>query len=188
MSSLPENYQPPSADAFLTNGKDDGSTSSYGLSHTMFRVKDPQVSLDFYTRILGMTLVRVMNMPNGKFSNYFLCYPQSPVPDSSDETQRINWLWQQQGILELCHNWGTELPSTDFQGYKSGNEPEHKGFGHICVFVDDLHRACERFTKLNVEFKKRPEDGQMKNIAFILDPDRYWIEVIQKGSNKSTDQ
>ncbi|CAF2077614.1 unnamed protein product [Rotaria magnacalcarata] len=87
-----------------------------------------------------------------------------------------------QGILELCHNWGTELPSSGFEGYKSGNEPEHKGFGHICVFVDDLHKACDRFTKLGVQFKKRPEDGQMRHIAFILDPDRYWIEIIQKSA------
>ena len=150
----------------------------------MFRVKDPQVSLEFYTRVLGMTLVRVMNMPSGKFSNYFLCYPQSTVPEPGDEQRLNNWLWQQQGILELCHNWGTELPASDFQGYKSGNEAEHKGFGHICVFVDDLQQACQRFTELNVQFKKRPEEGQMKNIAFILDPDRYWIEVIQKGSDK----
>ena len=84
--------------------------------------------------------------------------------------------------LKLGFNWGTELPESGFEGYKSGNEAEHKGFGHICVFVDELHKACDRFTTLGVRFKKRPEDGQMKNIAFILDPDGYWIEIIQKSS------
>lgn len=181
MSNLiDENYYPPIID-YLSFNEKDPKTSSYGFSHTMIRIKDPKVSLDFYTRILGMTLIRIMSMPNGKFTNYFLCYPQSPVPSRSNENQLMNWLWQQQGILELCHNWGTELESMNFQGYKSGNEPEHKGFGHICIFVDDLHQACDRFTKLNVEFKKRPEDGLMKHIAFILDPDQYWIEIIQKG-------
>jgi lactoylglutathione lyase len=119
-------------------------------------------------------------MPAGKFTNYFLCYPQSAVPDRDNQDAVVNWLWQQQGILELCHNWGTELPESGFEGYKSGNEPEHKGFGHICVFVDELQKACDRFTSSGVRFKKRPEDGQMRNIAFILDPDGYWIEVIQK--------
>ena len=179
MSSLPENYQPPDPKS-LPSSPTDAETASYGFSHTMIRIKDPKVSLDFYTRILGMTLVRVMSMPAGKFTNYFLCYPQSPVPDRDNQDAVVNWLWQQQGILELCHNWGTELPESGFEGYKSGNEPEHKGFGHICVFVDELQKSCDRFTSLGVRFKKRPEDGQMRNIAFILDPDGYWIEVIQK--------
>ncbi|CAF1604600.1 unnamed protein product [Rotaria magnacalcarata] len=181
MSNLPDDYKPPDPHN-LPTGPLDTSTSSYGFSHTMIRIKDPHVSLDFYTRILGMTLVRIMPMAAGKFTNYFLCYPQSEVPDTDNHDGLMQWLWQQQGILELCHNWGTELPSRGFEGYKSGNEPEHKGFGHICVFVDDLHKACDRFTKLGVQFKKRPEDGQMRHIAFILDPDRYWIEIIQKSA------
>ncbi|CAF0989372.1 unnamed protein product [Didymodactylos carnosus] len=184
-SSLPDNYTPPSSNLdTLSKGPSpaDNATSQYGFSHTMIRVKDPIKSLDFYTKILGMTLVRVMPMESGKFTNYFLCYPQSSVP--TDETEKQQWLWTQQGVLELCHNWGTELAEQNFQGYKSGNEPEHKGFGHICVFVDDLKKACDRFTQLNVQFKKRPEDGSMKYIAFILDPDGYWIEIIAKGGRR----
>lgn len=118
-----------------------------------------------------MTLVHVMHSESGRFTNYFLCYPQSRVPE--DAAERRTWMWSQQGLVELCHNWETEVDEW-FKGYKSGNEPEHKGFGHLCIFVDDLQKSCERFTARGVQFKKRPEDGSMKDIAFILDPDGYW--------------
>lgn len=84
--------------------------------------------------------------------------------------------------MELCHNWGTESDASF--AYKSGNEAEHKGFGHLCIYVDDLQQACDRFTSLGVSFKKRPEEGSMRHIAFLLDPDQYWIEVIAKGGKK----
>ena len=60
----------------------------------------------------------------------------------------------------------------------------HPGFGHLCIFVNDLAEACARFTSLGVPFKKRPEEGSMRHIAFILDPDAYWVEVIAKGGRK----
>ena len=68
-------------------------------------------------------------------------------------------------VTELCHNWGTETDS-NFKGYVSGNEEPGRGFGHICVSVDDLEGACKRFTDLGVKFKKRPEDGRMKVSRF----------------------
>ena len=106
-------------------------------------------------------------------------FPQSPIPSDPQEKQR--WLWNQQGLLELCHNWGTES-DPNFK-HCTGNEKEHKGFGHICIFVDDLHRACERFEALGVRFTKKPHEGKMRHIAFINDPDGYWIEVITKGAS-----
>jgi catechol 2,3-dioxygenase-like lactoylglutathione lyase family enzyme len=66
-------------------------------------------------------------------------------------------------VVHCSHNWGTEN-DPNFK-YHSGNEPEHKGFGHICVFVDDLQKACARFTELGVPFKKRPEEGSMRHIG-----------------------
>ena len=57
---------------------------------------------------------------------------------------------------------------------------------NLGVSVDDLNSACERFEGLNVNWKKRLTDGRMKTVAFILDPDNYWIEVIQNEALKRT--
>ena len=80
------------------------------------------------------------------------------------------------GILELTHNHGTETLETT--PYRSGNE-EPKGFGHIAITVPDVEAACARFERLGVTFKKRLKDGKMNFLAFILDPDGYWIEVVR---------
>jgi lactoylglutathione lyase len=79
-------------------------------------------------------------------------------------------------ILELTHNHGTESLATT--PYHSGNA-EPKGFGHIAITVGNVEEACARFERLGVQFKKRLTDGKMKHIAFILDPDGYWIEVVR---------
>ncbi len=162
-------------------GANASATISHSLSHLMIRIKDPKVSIPFYTEVLGMTLVHVMDFPQWGFTNYFLCFPSGPVP--SIESDRLAWMWSKSAntLLELCHNYKTE---TEDMSYKSGNEPEHRGFGHYCILVDDLHKACDRFTSLGVKFFKRPEDGLMKTIAFILDPDGYRIEIVQIGTNK----
>lgn len=72
-------------------------------------------------------------------------------------------------------NWGTE-DQEDF-AYANGNSEPGRGFGHIAVVVDDIQKACERFESLNVKFIKRLTDGTMRHIAFIADPDNYWVEV-----------
>ena len=67
----------------------------------------------------------------------------------------------------------------DQQGavYHDGNS-DPRGFGHICVSVPDIEAACQRFEDLGVTFQKRLTDGRMKNLAFIKDPDGYWVEII----------
>ena len=60
----------------------------------------------------------------------------------------------------------------------SGNEPP-KGYGHICIAVPDIGAACRRFEQLGAYFQKKLGEGSMKGIAFIKDPDGYWIEIVQ---------
>ena len=138
----------------------------------MIRVKDAEASLKFYQEVMGMTLLRTSENASANFNLYFLGYPS----DAPTQAHR-------EGILELTWNYGTEKDENF--SYHSGNA-EPKGFGHICVSVDDLDAACKRFEEKGVKWQKRLTDGRMKNVAFVLDCDGYWIEVIQNEKLKST--
>ena len=152
------------------------TTSGFKLNHSMLRVKNPKTSLDFYQNILGATLIETFEFQAMGFTLYFLGFEAGLVDQMpSDRAERIQWLASQSGLLELTHNHGTEFDDS-FDGYHNGNT-EPKGFGHICVSVPDVHAACDRFEAMGVEFVKRPNDGSMKGIAFIKDPDGYWIEI-----------
>ncbi|CAE6416836.1 unnamed protein product [Rhizoctonia solani] len=140
-------------------------TSSFKFNHTMIRVKDANASLKFYTEVLGMELVSKSEFSD--FTLYFLGYDHSDGKATAEE--KANGRFNREGVLELTHNHGTEN-QPDFQ-YASGNSEPGKGFGHIAIAVDDVEQACERFEKLGVTFKKRPSEGKMRHIAFILDPD-----------------
>lgn len=91
MSSLPSDYVPPTASIVRAGAtlpvrpKDNSATKEYGLSHTMIRAKDPSKTLPFYIDTLGMTLVHESPSQGGKFTNYFLLFPQSPVPEKEEE-------------------------------------------------------------------------------------------------------
>lgn len=154
----------------------DPETQKYILNHTMLRVKNPEVSLDFYSRILGMKLLRSIDFADWKFSLYFLAFlPEGDIIPSGDH-EKSTYSAGREGVLELTHNWGTE--QHEKTPYHNGNS-EPRGFGHICISVPDIKAACARFERLNVTFQKKLGEGGMKNIAFIRDPDEYWIEVIQ---------
>ena len=84
-------------------------------------------------------------------------------------------------MLELTHNWGTE--SDESFSYHDGNS-DPRGFGHIGITVPDVYKASENFEKHGIEFVKKPDDGSMKGLAFIKDPDGYWIEILS-ASNSS---
>ncbi|XP_073040445.1 lactoylglutathione lyase-like isoform X2 [Primulina eburnea] len=122
----------------------DEATKGYFLQQTMLRTKDPKVSLDFYSRIMGMSLLKRLDFPEMKFTLYFLGYQDTSLAPT-DPVERTSWTFGQKAVLELTHNWGTES-DPDFKGYHNGNS-EPRGF------------------------------GKMKDIAFIKDPDGYWIEI-----------
>ena len=126
------------------------------MLHTMLRVGDLDRSIDFYTQVLGMKLLRRKDYPDGKFTLAFVGY--------GDEDGHT--------VLELTYNWGVDH-------YELGT-----AFGHIAVEVDDAYKACEEVTAKGGKVV-RPA-GPMKHgstvIAFVEDPDGYKIEFIQKGT------
>jgi lactoylglutathione lyase len=153
-------------------------TQNYVFNQTMLRIRDPERSLAFYQDVLGMTLYQRIDFPEMSFSLYFLGYPQNHASQSlpDDPVARSRFTFAQSALLELTHNWGTENDDS-FEGYHNGNQ-DPRGFGHIGLSVPDVEVACSRFESLGVEFVKRPEEGSMKGLAFIKDPDGYWIEIL----------
>jgi len=154
-------------------------TSGFTFNHTMIRVKDPAKSLEFYTGVLGMTLLAIKKFPEMEFDLYFLAKLTDSERDNLPAGEDLAiYTFRQRGILELTHNYGTE--TQDGFSYHDGNQ-DPQGFGHICFSVPDLDAAVAWFDSHDVAFKKRPEEGSMKNIAFIKDVDGYWIEIVQAG-------
>ena len=154
------------------------ATEGFVFNQTMLRIKDPDRSLAFYSEILGMTLLKKLDFPEMKFTLFFLGYVRAddkPIPE--DTVERAEYTFEQKALLELTHNWGTEKDES-FEGYHDGNN-DPRGFGHIGLSVPDVYSACKRFEELGIEFVKKPDDGTMKGIAFIKDPDGYWIEILQ---------
>ena len=125
------------------------------LLHTMIRVGDLQRSIDFYTGVLGMKLLRQKEYPDGRFTLAFVGY--------GDESEHA--------VIELTHNWDTKA-------YDLGN-----GFGHIAVAVADAYKACEAVKARGGKVTR--EAGPMKHgstvIAFVEDPDGYKVEFIQRA-------
>lgn len=160
------------------------STREFIMSQTMLRIRDPQKSVPFYRDVLGMTLLNKFDFPEMKFSLYFMGYLRPEDGElPSDPVDRAEFTFNQKAAIELTHNYGTESDAA-FAGYHNGNA-DPRGFGHIGITVPDVYAACERFEKLGVEFVKRPDDGKMKGLAFIKDPDGYWIEILSaKGQRK----
>jgi lactoylglutathione lyase len=156
------------------------ATDGFVMNQTMLRVKDPNRTVAFYRDVIGMTLLDRYDFPEMKFSLYFMGYPQGSVPE--DPGERVQWVFEQPALLEFTHNWGTEDDAA--VAYHDGNS-DPRGFGHIGISVPDVHEACRRFEALGVEFVKKPDDGAMKGLAFIKDPDGYWIEVLSGSGLRS---
>ncbi|KAK0902563.1 Lactoylglutathione lyase [Friedmanniomyces endolithicus] len=152
--------------------------SKYLFNHTMLRVKDPKKSVAFYEH-LGMSLVNKLTFPENKFDLYFLAYdgPKSASP-------KAHWT-NRQGLIELTHNHGTE---TDDSYHPHNGNKEPQGFGHVCVAVDNIQAACQRIEDAGYRFQKKLSDGRMRHIAFALDPDDYWVEIIAQNPVDETEK
>lgn len=122
------------------------------LLHTMLRVTDLEASIEFYTDILGMNLLRRKEFPEGRFTLAFVGYGSE----------------KENAVLELTHNW-------DVDHYELGD-----AYGHIAIGVDDVYAACERIK--NNGGKVVRDAGPMKHgstiLAFVEDPDGYKVELL----------
>jgi lactoylglutathione lyase len=158
------------------------ASRGFTLNHSMLRVKDPAVALDFYTRIFGMRLLRKLDFPEMSFSLYFLYRPAPGDAPPADAGERMAWTFSQRGILELTHNWGTEQDA-GFRYHDGNAQPQ--GFGHICFSVPDLDAAIRWFDDNQLVYVKRPEQGRMRDVAFVKDVDGYWIEIVEPARLKN---
>ena len=124
------------------------------ILHTMLRVADMQRSIDFYTQIIGMRVLRTLDQPNENYTLTFLGFGAE-----SDSC-----------VLELTYNYGTSQ-------YKMGN-----AFGHIAISVENCIEACTDIKSKGgkIIFEPAPLSGCDEIIAFIVDPDGYEIELIQR--------
>ena len=127
------------------------------ILHTMLRVGDLQRSIDFYTQVLGMKLLRQKEYPDGKFTLAFIGY--------GDESANT--------VIELTYNWDTDR-------YDLGN-----GYGHIAIEVDDVYQAAADIRQRGGKILREagPMNAGTTIIAFVEDPDGYPIELIGKKNN-----
>ena len=163
-----------------SNASQPEATRGFVFNQTMMRIKDPARSLAFYRDVLGMQLHKQLDFASMKFSLFFLGYlpdGAQAVPDNAEA--RTSFTFSRPALLELTHNWGTE--NEEGEPYHNGNS-DPRGFGHIGLSVPDVDKACAHFDAAGVTFVKRPEDGSMKGLAFIQDPDGYWIEILEATS------
>mmetsp|Transcript_6182 Transcript_6182/g.13464 ORF Transcript_6182/g.13464 Transcript_6182/m.13464 type:complete len:401 (+) Transcript_6182:35-1237(+) len=149
---------------------------------SMIRIADPSKTLPFYTDVLGMTYIDRLEFPQWNFSIYFVTtLPEGEKYALTPGTKAAHdYLWNYDGVtIELTHNHGTEKADADFKGYHPGNA-ERDGFGHIAVNCDDVYASCEELEARGITFKKKPDEGRMKGLAFAYDPDGYWVEIVRR--------
>ena len=133
-----------------------GSALQGRMLHTMIRVFDLEKSIDFYTRPLGMKLLRKREVPGGRYTLAFVGFGE-------EETSTV---------VELTYNWNQKEP------YAIGS-----GFGHLAVGIPDVYGTCEKLGKAGVKITRAPGPVKFGTsvIAFIEDPDGYKIELIERA-------
>jgi lactoylglutathione lyase len=123
----------------------------------MLRVGDLQRSIDFYTKVLGMKLLRTSENPEYKYTLAFVGYGNNP-----DHAE-----------LELTYNWGVDK-------YDMGS-----AYGHIAISAEDIYKTCDQVRAAggNITREPGPVKGGTTVIAFITDPDGYKVELIERADN-----
>ncbi len=125
------------------------------ILHTMLRVGNLQRSIDYYTQVLGMQLLRTSDNPEYQYTLAFLGFESNP----------------HQAELELTYNYGTE-------SYEHGT-----AYGHLAIGVPDIYAACDKIRAAGGQITREPGPvkGGTSVIAFVVDPDGYKIELIERA-------
>ena len=126
--------------------------------HTMVRVRDLDVALDFYCGKLGLVEIRRIDNEGGRFTLVFLAAPEDKERAESEKAP----------MVELTYNWDPE----DYAGGRN--------FGHLAYEVDDIYATCQKLMDNGVTINRPPRDGHM---AFVRSPDGISIEILQKGES-----
>jgi len=143
---------------------------------TTLRIKDPTKTIAFYEKHFGMQLLYTIKMDDLKppRDNYYMALPkkdQTPNPSSDF-------------AVVFVHVRGDEK-NEDFKvnhgNDKSLAKPTGRGFGHIAFNCADVYASCKKLDENGVKFQKKPDDGRMKGLAFALDPDGYWLEIVKRA-------
>jgi lactoylglutathione lyase len=140
--------------ALWLNQTIEGNVYSMRLLHTMLRVGNLQRSIDFYTRIIGMKLLRTSDNTEYKYTLAFVGFGNNP-----DHAE-----------LELTYNW-------DVDSYEMGT-----AYGHIALGMEDIYAACATIKAAGGKITREPGPvkGGTTHIAFVTDPDGYKVELIQR--------
>ncbi|KAI1498591.1 lactoylglutathione lyase [Biscogniauxia marginata] len=181
-------------------------TAGYRMNHVMLRIRDPEPSLDFYIRLMGMKMIFTAN--TGPFTIYYLGYPQSSEhradPESfARDVRSHSTLTRTLGLLELCHYHGSELQPSSYTS--TGNDPPHLGFNHLGFTVPNVKEAVTRLKEAGMRVVKEVQGGPIdgipitqwekekgiataelshhfenifRQIAFVQDPDGYLVELV----------
>jgi lactoylglutathione lyase len=124
--------------------------------HSMVRVKDLELSLDFYCNKLGMVEISRYDNEGGKFTLIFLAASEDVAAASENKAP----------VIELTYNWDTE------------DYPKGRNFGHLAYRVENIYQTCQQLVEAGVTINRPPRDGYM---AFIKSPDEISIELLQAG-------
>eukprot|EP00005_Dracoamoeba_jomungandri_P006361 CAMPEP_0174261920 /NCGR_PEP_ID=MMETSP0439-20130205/12664_1 /TAXON_ID=0 /ORGANISM="Stereomyxa ramosa, Strain Chinc5" /LENGTH=306 /DNA_ID=CAMNT_0015346529 /DNA_START=22 /DNA_END=942 /DNA_ORIENTATION=- len=150
---------------------------SYNWCFTGLRVGNLAASAAFYSEHFGLKQLVRYEIPQQKLKACFLVnLPASvsvPEPNSPEALELA--LGGNYDFLEL-RQFGEEGEHV----YDSGNVEPKRGFGHTAFLCDDVYAACDDLLSKGVGFQKKPDEGRMKGLAFALDPDGYWVEIIKR--------
>lgn len=147
-------------------------TKRASFHHVTLRIKDPEKSLNFYS-VCGMTLVKTTTSPQQDFTSYYFGSAATENSNGGDDFDLLSFSGT---LLELRHYINVD----EKVQYHNGNTYP-KGFGHLAFMVNDVYATSEALEQIGVRFKKKPDEGNMKGLAFIIDPDNYWIEILEKN-------